>query len=55
METDSLPDILRILAYVALAFAGIAGPLIFLRERQRQGGPRSPRHTDTEPGPSSRH
>jgi len=52
METESL-NVLRILAYIAVAFAGIVGPLLFLRSRSKQPNPNNSRHTDTTPGPSS--
>jgi hypothetical protein len=54
MESDSLPDILRILAYMAVVFAAIVGPMIFLREKRRQGPPRGPRHTDPVSPPRPR-
>jgi hypothetical protein len=57
METESLWSVKQFLAYGGILLAAIAGivvPLLLLRQRRRQGPPRGPRHTDTEPGPSTR-
>ena len=54
MNPGSGPDLLNVVAYLLLVLAAIVGPMIFLREKHRQGPPRGPRHTDTGPGTSTR-
>jgi hypothetical protein len=57
METESLWSLKQFLAYGAILLAaviGIAVPLFKLKQRQRQGPPRGPRHTDAEPGSPKR-
>jgi hypothetical protein len=57
MESESLWSLPQFVAYGAVllaAIAGIAIPLVRLKQRRRQGPPRGPRHTDSAPGPSTR-
>jgi hypothetical protein len=57
METESLWGFKQFLMYGGILLAilvGIVGPLFLLKERRRQGPPRGPRHTDPEPGASTR-
>jgi hypothetical protein len=57
MEQESLWGMKQFLMYGGILLAilvGIVGPMFLLRTKHRQGPPRGPRHTDTDPADAKR-